>query len=112
MENIKDKLAENIHEMWAMGKIESGWSFGERRDDTMGHHPCLTQFQNLPTAEKRYNVQLALQTLRSVGREECEVVQVKTLLFSEILPASPAENLCGMLYIGGRTVYCLFPRIY
>ena len=67
MENIKDKLAENIHEMWAMGKIESGWSFGERRDDTMGHHPCLTQFQNLPAAEKRYNVQLALQTLRSVS---------------------------------------------
>ena len=67
MENIKDKLAENIHEMWAMGKIESGWSFGERRDDTMGHHPCLTQFQNLPMAEKRYNVQLALQTLRSVS---------------------------------------------
>ena len=65
MENIKDKLAENIHEMWAMGKIESGWSFGERRDDTMGHHPCLTQFQNLPGPEKRYNVQLALQTLRS-----------------------------------------------
>ena len=64
VENIKDKLAENIHEMWAMGKIESGWSFGERRDDTMGHHPCLTQFQNLPVAEKRYNVQLALQTLR------------------------------------------------
>ena len=64
VENIKDKLAENIHEMWAMGKIESGWSFGERRDDTQGHHPCLTQFQNLPVAEKRYNVQLALQTLR------------------------------------------------
>ena len=48
MENIRDKLAESIHEMWAMGKIEAGWTFGERRDDTMGLHPCLTQFQNLP----------------------------------------------------------------
>jgi len=65
VENIRDKLAENIHEMWAMGKIEAGWTFGERRDDTMGLHPCLTQFQNLPQAEKRYNVQLAVQTLRS-----------------------------------------------
>ena len=64
MENIRDKLAENIHEMWAMGKIEAGWTYGERRDDTMGLHPCLTQFQNLPQAEKRYNVQLAVQTLR------------------------------------------------
>lgn len=66
MENIRDKLAENIHEMWAMGKIEAGWTHGERRDDTMGLHPCLTQFQNLPQAEKRYNVQLAVQTLRYV----------------------------------------------
>ena len=48
VENIRDKLAESIHEMWAMGKIEAGWTFGERRDDTMGLHPCLTQFQNLP----------------------------------------------------------------
>ncbi len=64
VENIRDKLAENIHEMWAMGKIEAGWTFGERREDTMGLHPCLTQFQNLPQAEKRYNVQLAVQTLR------------------------------------------------
>jgi ryanodine receptor 2 len=57
-------LAENIHEMWAVSKIENGWLFGERRDDEMLLHPCLTQFQNLPQAEKRYNIQLAIQTLR------------------------------------------------
>lgn len=64
MENIRDKLAENIHEMWALSKIENGWIFGERRDDDMMTHPCLTQYQNLPQAEKRYNIQLAIQTLR------------------------------------------------
>jgi len=88
VENIRDKLAENIHEMWAVTKIETGysksyyfklksklnkttfykndfrWCFGERRDDQLMSHPCLTQFQNLPVTEKRYNIQLALQTLR------------------------------------------------
>ena len=64
VENIRDKLAENIHEMWAVTKIETGWIYGEERDDLEMLHPCLTQFQNLPTAEKRYNIQLALQTLR------------------------------------------------
>lgn len=64
MENIRDKLAENIHEMWAVSKIETGWVYGERRDEDMMVNPCLTQFQNLPMAEKRYNIQLALQTLR------------------------------------------------
>ena len=33
VENIRDKLAENIHEMWAVSKIENGWVYGERRDD-------------------------------------------------------------------------------
>ena len=50
--------------MWAVTKIETGWIYGEERDDVEMLHPCLTQFQNLPTAEKRYNIQLALQTLR------------------------------------------------
>ena len=67
VENIRDKLAENIHEMWAVTKIETGWIYGEERDDQEMLHPCLTQFQNLPTAEKRYNIQLALQTLRYFG---------------------------------------------
>ena len=67
VENIRDKLAENIHEMWAVSKIENGWQFGEGRlDDEMMLHPCLTQFQTLPQAEKRYNIQLAIQTLRCV----------------------------------------------
>ena len=65
VENIRDKLAENIHEMWAVSKIENGWQFGEGRlDEEMMLHPCLTQFQTLPQAEKRYNIQLAIQTLR------------------------------------------------
>ena len=66
VENIRDKLAENIHEMWAVTKIETGWLYGEIRDDIDMYHPCLTQFQNLPVAEKKYNIQLALQTLRTI----------------------------------------------
>jgi len=29
IENIKEKLAENIHELWAMGKVEQGWQYDE-----------------------------------------------------------------------------------
>lgn len=64
IENIKDKLAENIHEMWAMNKIEAGWQYGDKRNDTRKFHPCLIQFDKLPPAEKRYDSQLAVQTLK------------------------------------------------
>jgi len=29
IESVRDKLAENIHELWALGKIEQGWTFKE-----------------------------------------------------------------------------------
>nr|AHW99829.1 ryanodine receptor [Sogatella furcifera] len=66
IESIRDKLAENIHEMWAMNKIEAGWIFGEKRDDIRKVHPCLIQFDQLPPAEKRYDSQLAVQTLKTI----------------------------------------------
>ncbi|XP_037033206.1 ryanodine receptor isoform X4 [Bradysia coprophila] len=66
VDSIKEKLAENIHEMWALNKIEAGWTWGERRDDLHRIHPCLTQFEKLPHAEKRYDSQLAVQTLKTI----------------------------------------------
>ncbi|XP_072162212.1 ryanodine receptor isoform X2 [Bemisia tabaci] len=66
IENIRDRLAENIHEMWALNKIEAGWQYGEVRDDIRKIHPCLVQFDRLPPAEKRYDSQLAVQTLKTI----------------------------------------------
>lgn len=31
LDNIRDKLAENIHELWGMNKIELGWTYGKVR---------------------------------------------------------------------------------
>lgn len=50
--------------MWAMNKIEAGWIYGDVRDDIRRIHPCLVQFEKLPPAEKRYDTQLAVQTLK------------------------------------------------
>ncbi|XP_067629181.1 ryanodine receptor isoform X7 [Eurosta solidaginis] len=66
VDQIKEKLAENIHEMWALNKIEAGWSWGEQRDDYHRIHPCLTQFEKLPLPERKYDSQLAVQTLKTI----------------------------------------------
>lgn len=29
LEKVRDRLAENIHELWAINKIELGWSYGK-----------------------------------------------------------------------------------
>ncbi|CAN7995814.1 unnamed protein product [Ixodes hexagonus] len=66
IESIRDKLAENIHEVWSMKKIDAGWRYAEVRDDTRSVHPCLTSFEHLPPAEKKYDTTLALQTLKTI----------------------------------------------
>ncbi|TMS22614.1 Ryanodine receptor 2 [Larimichthys crocea] len=63
LERIREKLAENIHELWVMNKIELGWTYGAVRDDNKRQHPCLVEFCKLPEQERSYNLQMSLETL-------------------------------------------------
>ncbi|PIO64951.1 MIR domain protein [Teladorsagia circumcincta] len=65
-EEIHQKFAENLHELWAMRKIELGWSYGETRSEAQRKHPCLTSFDRLPATEKQYNVNLSLDTMKTI----------------------------------------------
>uniref|UniRef100_A0A3B3TWF4 Ryanodine receptor 3 n=1 Tax=Poecilia latipinna TaxID=48699 RepID=A0A3B3TWF4_9TELE len=76
LENIRDKLAENIHELWGMNKIELGWTYGKVRDDNKRQHPCLVDFSKLPETEKNYNVQMSSETLKTLLALGCHVAQV------------------------------------
>ncbi|XP_050406916.2 ryanodine receptor [Patella vulgata] len=66
IENVRDKLAENLHELWAMSKIEQGWSHGDERDPKNKKNPSLTAFERLPMSEKKYVVTVAFETLRTL----------------------------------------------
>ncbi|XP_077408297.1 ryanodine receptor 3 isoform X2 [Vanacampus margaritifer] len=76
MDNIRDKLAENIHELWGMNKIELGWTFGKVRDDNKRQHPCLVDFAKLPDTERNYNLQMSSETLKTLMALGCHVAQV------------------------------------
>ncbi|XP_076155871.1 ryanodine receptor 3 [Alosa pseudoharengus] len=76
LEKVRDKLAENIHELWAMNKIELGWSYGKIREDNKRQHPCLVDFSKLPETEKNYNLQMSTETLKTLLALGCHVVQV------------------------------------
>ncbi|XP_053540880.1 ryanodine receptor 2 isoform X2 [Ictalurus punctatus] len=64
LERIRENLAENIHELWVMNKIELGWTYGVVRDDNKRQHPCLVEFSKLPEQERSYNLQMSLETLK------------------------------------------------
>ena len=66
LETIKDKLAENMHEVWAMNKISSGWSYAEVRKGNALQHPSLTSFEKLPESEKKYDTFFAMEILKTI----------------------------------------------
>ncbi|XP_006872072.1 PREDICTED: ryanodine receptor 2 [Chrysochloris asiatica] len=73
LERIREKLAENIHELWVMNKIELGWQYGPIRDDNKRQHPCLVEFAKLPEQERNYNLQMSLETLKTLLALGCHV---------------------------------------
>ncbi|XP_040906318.1 ryanodine receptor 2 [Toxotes jaculatrix] len=66
LEDIRDKMAENIHELWVMDKIDLGWTHGPVRDEGKRHDPCLVEFSKLPEQERNQNLQVAQDTLRTL----------------------------------------------
>lgn len=70
-----EKLAENTHEVWAKGRIEEGWSYGEKRDDSKKTTPCLVPYDELPESEKEYDRRTAIESLKlivALGYKICE----------------------------------------
>ncbi|XP_051816036.1 ryanodine receptor 2 [Acanthochromis polyacanthus] len=66
LEDIREKMAENIHELWVMDKIDLGWTYGPVRDEGKKHDPCVVEFSKLPEQERNQNLQMAQDTLRTL----------------------------------------------
>ncbi len=63
---LTERIAENVHEVWAAGRIAEGWTYGEVRDDGRKQTPCLVPYAELPDSEKEFDRSTAMETLRLV----------------------------------------------
>ena len=59
-------LAKNTHEVWSETRIKYGWSYGEERNDANKKHPCLVPYEELSEAEKEYDRNTSIQTLKLI----------------------------------------------
>lgn len=67
IQQLAERLAENTHEVWAAQRLADGWRLGPERDDAQKLHPCLIPYADLPEAEKAYDRNTALETLRLIS---------------------------------------------
>lgn len=63
---LTEKMARNVHELWAAGRMADGWRYGPQRDDALKLHPCLVPYDELPESERDYDRQTAVGTLRLI----------------------------------------------
>ncbi len=66
LEELVENMAKNVHEVWAQGRIEQGWTYGEERNDALKQHPCLVPYEDLPESEKEYDRNTAVSTLKLI----------------------------------------------
>ena len=59
-------ISKNTHEVWAAGRIKDGWTYGEQRDDEKKHHPCIIPYEELSEAEKDYDRNTSMETLKLI----------------------------------------------
>jgi ryanodine receptor 2 len=63
---LTERLAENAHDVWAMERLQDGWTFGPNRDDQHKKHPCLVAYGDLSEGEKRIDRNVVLMTLKAI----------------------------------------------
>ncbi len=63
---LTEKIAENVHEVWAKGRIADGWTYGKVRDDNARTTPCLVPYNELSEEEKSFDRNTAMETLKFI----------------------------------------------
>lgn len=66
MLELTEKIAENVHDVWAAERIRTGWTYGPKRDDEKKHNPCLVPYCELTEGEKEYDRNSALETIKMI----------------------------------------------
>ena len=65
---LSERIAENVHEVWAKARMDEGWTYGGKRDDIHKNHPCLVPYDELPEEEKEYDRNTAMNTIKMVKK--------------------------------------------
>ncbi len=84
LNDLREAIAENAHEIWAENRQAEGWSYGPYRDDKLKQTPDMVPYSQLPEGEKEYDRAMAMKTIKLlkklgydlIKREETELYKV------------------------------------
>lgn len=73
--DLTEKIAKNTHDVWAVGRMNEGWTYGEKKDDTVKTTPCLVPYEELPDSEKEYDRNTSLETIKLILKMGYEIIK-------------------------------------
>ena len=84
LNELREAIAENAHEIWAENRQAEGWTYGPQRDDKLKQTPDMVPYSQLPEGEKEYDREMAMKTIKLlkklgydlIKREETELYKV------------------------------------
>ena len=84
LNELREAIAENAHEIWAENRQAEGWTYGPQRDDHLKQTPDMVPYSQLPEGEKEYDREMAMKTIKLlkklgydlIKREETELYKV------------------------------------
>lgn len=84
LNELREAIAENAHEIWAENRQAEGWTYGPQRDDQLKQTPDMIPYSQLPEGEKEYDREMAMKTIKLlkklgydlIKREETELYKV------------------------------------
>ena len=63
---LTELIAENVHDVWARGRMSEGWTYGPVKDSGKKETPLLVPYSELPEEEKEYDRNTALETIKLI----------------------------------------------
>ena len=75
LEELREALAENAHEVWAYNRKKEGWSYGSERDDALKQTPDMVPYSQLSDSEKQYDREMAVNTIKLLKKLGYELVK-------------------------------------
>ena len=106
LNELREAIAENAHEIWAENRQAEGWTYGPQRDDQLKQTPDMVPYSQLPEGEKEYDREMAMKTIKLlkklgydlIKRDETELYKV----LNQRIQNSDEEFHCGRC---GNVIY-------
>ena len=75
LNELREVIAENAHDVWALERQIQGWTYGPQRDDDLKQTPCMVAYSELPENEKKFDREMAMNTLKLLKKLGYDIVK-------------------------------------